>query len=40
MALDGEDWCDVRPWRLIMTHDGIAKEEDVSILRTAIIICC
>ena len=30
IALDGEDWCDVRHRRLIITPDGTAKEEEVS----------
>ena len=28
IALNGEDWYDVRHWRLIITPDGTAKEED------------
>ena len=27
IALDGEDWCDVRHGRLIITPDGTGKEE-------------
>ena len=34
MALDGEDWYDVRHGRLIITPGGIAKEEN-SINRMA-----
>ena len=29
IALDGEDWYDVRHGRLIITPDGTAKEEDI-----------
>ena len=29
IALDGEDWYDVRHWRLIITPDGTAKEERI-----------
>ena len=28
IALDGEDWCDVRHGRLIITPDGTVKEEE------------
>ena len=30
IALDGEDWYDVRHGRLIITPDGTAKENDVN----------
>ena len=29
IALDGEDWCDVRHGRLIVTPDGIGKKKNI-----------
>ena len=29
IALDGEDWCDVRHGRLIITPDGTGKKKNI-----------
>ena len=34
IALDGEDWYDVRHGRLIITPDGTAKKEGMAIWTT------
>ncbi len=36
IALDGEDWCDVRHGRLIITPDGIGKQNSLIFVSSLI----
>ena len=36
IVLDGEDWCDARYRRLIITPDGTAKEEEGGATSTVV----